>query len=88
MHAEIARFAKEYSVSRVSLFGSRARGTNRERSDVDLLVLGGDVDGFRFALDEEGETLLKFDVVDASSNISDELKSEIEKDGIVIYEKV
>ena len=86
--SEIVRFAEKYGIGRVILFGSRARGANRERSDVDLLAEGGDVDGFRFALDEEAETLLSFDVVDGSSNPSEELKSEIQKDGIQIYEKI
>ena len=30
--------AKEFPVSRITLFGSRAAGTNREDSDVDLIV--------------------------------------------------
>lgn len=33
-------------------------------------------------------SLLMFDIVQADAPISDELKEEIEKDGVVIYEKV
>lgn len=29
---------EEYHISKVVLFGSRARGTNRENSDIDLIV--------------------------------------------------
>ena len=86
--SEITRFSEIYKVKRVKLFGSRARGTNRERSDVDILAFGDDIDGFRNALEEEAETLLKFDVLDAKSTFSEELKSEIERDGVVIYEKI
>lgn len=32
-------------------------------------------------------SLLSFDVVEADKQISEELKQEIEKDGVIIYEK-
>lgn len=41
--------AKQYDIQKVILFGSRARGDNWERSDIDLDVCGGDVT--RFSLD-------------------------------------
>jgi len=34
----IAQLLADYPISRVTLFGSRASGTNREDSDVDLIV--------------------------------------------------
>lgn len=40
---QIETFAKECFLDRVILFGSRARGTNRERSDIDLAVSGGNL---------------------------------------------
>ena len=67
---EITAFAKENSIIKIVLFGSRARGDHTERSDVDLAVYGGD-----------------FDVVDMNSRVTEELKKEIERDGVVIYEK-
>ncbi len=85
---EIKKYAIMHNVKKVILFGSRARGTNRERSDIDLFAIGGDVDSFRYSLDEEADTLLMFDVVDAGANISDDLKKEIEKDGVTIYEEI
>ena len=39
---ELSFFAKKYSVTKIILFGSRARGTNTERSDIDIAVYGGD----------------------------------------------
>ena len=39
---EISLFARKHSVTKVILFGSRARGTNTERSDIDIAVYGGD----------------------------------------------
>ncbi len=85
---DISYYAKQYGVEKVILFGSRARGTNSERSDIDLAVKGGNADEFRFAMDELVRTLLMFDVVDLSDDPSGELLSEIERDGVVIYEKV
>ncbi len=67
-------------------FGSRARGTNTERSDIDIAVYGGDFDGFTGILRKNTFSLM-FDIVQADVSISDELKEEIEKDGVVIYEK-
>lgn len=85
---DIVAFAENNSVEKVVLFGSRARGTNTERSDVDLAVYGGDFDSFYWNITVNVNSLLSFDVINADKNISDELKKEIARDGIVIYEKV
>ena len=74
-------------VTKVVLFGSRARGSNTERSDVDIAVYGGDFDEFYWDIKENVHSLLMFDVIDMDSVISEELKKEIERDGVVIYEK-
>ena len=84
---DIVVFAKKNSVNKITLFGSRARGTNSQRSDIDIAVYGGDFDSFYHDIKEQVYSLLSFDIVDASKVISDELKKEIERDGIVIYEK-
>lgn len=34
----VQKIASEYPIKRVMLFGSRAEGTNREDSDVDLII--------------------------------------------------
>lgn len=36
--AELRRFCEQYGIRRLSLFGSRLRGSHRPDSDVDLLV--------------------------------------------------
>lgn len=84
---EIVSFAKEHSITKIILFGSRARGTNTERSDIDIAVYGGDLMVFIWDVKEKTHSLLMFDIVQADVSISDELKEEIEKDGVVIYEK-
>jgi hypothetical protein len=39
-------------------------------------------------MQEEVWTLLKMDLIDMNETVSEELISEIERDGVVIYEKV
>lgn len=85
---EIIDYAKRYDIKKVILFGSRARGTNGERSDIDLAVSGGDFGEFCFAVDERVSTLIMFDVVNLDICQSAELISEIERDGVVLYEKI
>lgn len=84
---ELSSFARKYSVKKIVLFGSRARGTNTERSDIDIAVYGGEFDQFYWEVKENIHSLLMFDIVQADAAISDELKQEIEKDGVTIYEK-
>jgi len=85
---EIRDLAVRHGINKVVLFGSRARGDFHDRSDIDLAVSGGDAGHFRLAVEEETSTLLKFDVVETDKNASCELLAEIEKDGLVLYEKV
>ena len=84
---DITAFAKKHDVHQVILFGSRARGTNTERSDIDIAVSGGDIDAFYWSIKEDVYSLLTFDIVDVDSGISEELREEIERDGVMIYEK-
>lgn len=85
---DIISMAKKCNIQKVILFGSRARGTHKERSDIDIAVSGGDFDEFYWTVNEEAWTLLMFDIIDLNKRISDELKKEIERDGIVLYEKI
>ena len=84
----ISDFACRCNLDKVILFGSRARGDNRERSDIDLAIQGGDTVAFAAGVDEDIPTLLMFDVVDLDKPVQKELLDEIRKDGVVIYEKV
>lgn len=85
---EIRRFAEEYGMTEVILFGSRARGDFRRESDIDLAVSGGNADLFRLAVEEQTSTLLCYDVVNLDLHLQAGLREVIEKEGIVIYEKV
>lgn len=85
---QIRKFAKYCVLDKVILFGSRARGTNRERSDIDLAVSGKNVLRFEELLEEQADTLLSFDVVNLDEIVSDKLRTSIDRDGQLLYAKV
>lgn len=86
--AQLRTLARRYDVERLVLFGSRARRTHREKSDVDLAVYGcGAFRDFAFDVHEKVETLLSFDVVNMEEAPSPELVDEIARDGVTLYEK-
>lgn len=80
--------AKKNHVDKVILFGSRARGDYKERSDIDLAFFGGQGNDFILDVDEETSTLLGFDVINMDRAVKKELLDAIEREGVVIYEKV
>lgn len=84
---EIESFARQHQIEKVILFGSRANGTYSERSDIDIAVVGGDFYGFYWDIKENVHSLLTFDIVEFDDTISDALKNEIERDGVLLYEK-
>lgn len=90
IYHQIAHVGKQFGVEKIVLFGSRARGTNQEKSDIDLAVYGCErFTDFQTEVEEKVWTLLRFDIVDMSrKNISEELLDEINRDGVVLYEKV
>lgn len=85
---EITLLAQKYGVEKVILFGSRARGDYKERSDIDLAFCGGDSSRFILDIDETTSTLLEFDVIDLDKSVRTELLDSISKEGVVIYEKI
>ena len=86
--SDIISLASRCSLHKVILFGSRARGDNHERSDIDLAIQGGNTTRFSLDADDEVYTLLFFDIVDLEKPVQPELLKEIERDGVVLYEKV
>lgn len=85
---ELILLAHKYDIQKIILFGSRARCDNKSVSDIDLAVSGGDIERFRCDVDDEIETLLMFDVVNLDEPVQSELLDSINKDGVIIYEKV
>ena len=75
-------------IEKVVLFGSRVRGDNRERSDIDLAVYSDeDITEFIDRLETQVRSLLKFDISDINQLDDLVFKQEVETEGVVIYEK-
>ncbi|MCI9598775.1 MAG: nucleotidyltransferase domain-containing protein [Firmicutes bacterium] len=85
---EIKSLAQKHELNKVILFGSRARGDFSRASDIDLAVSGGDFIRFALDVDEKTWTLLEYDVVNLDRGVSNALLNSIEKEGIVLYEKI
>ncbi|WP_240542370.1 nucleotidyltransferase family protein [Bifidobacterium felsineum] len=89
VYAQIRLFAAEFNARKVVLFGSRAKGTNRPKSDIDLAVAGcSDFDGLERHLQDDLWSLLKVDVINLDAPISESLRTQINREGKVLYEKV
>ena len=88
VYRQIVEISKKYQVKKVVLFGSRARGTNMPKSDIDLAIYGcADFGGLSDSLNEDLWSLLKLDIINMDNKyVSSELVSEIEKDGVVWLE--
>lgn len=85
--SSLSALARHCGAERLVLFGSRARGDHRDRSDVDLAVFGlSPAQAGRLRLElEELPTLLKFDLVCAGSDTSPALLQNIQQEGVVLY---
>ena len=89
IYNSISELAKRFGASKVVLFGSRARGDNRERSDIDIAVYGvenSNQAAFRSAIGDI-PTLLSFEIVFISDSTDNALLQNIKKDGKIIMSK-
>ena len=90
LYRKIAAIGRRFRAERVVLFGSRARGDNRSRSDIDIAVFGAfpdDLPAFRERLDEL-PTLLEFDLVFVTEQTDPNLLANIERDGVILMDKM
>jgi predicted nucleotidyltransferase len=89
----IIKVMKTYeSIEKVILFGSRAKGTYRNGSDIDLAIKGNL--GFQiitrvsYLLNQESMMPYKFDIINYSKIQNRTLKEHIDRVGIVLYPKI
>lgn len=83
---ELAELSREYKVKKLILFGSRARGDNLPRSDIDLAVIGcRNFSDFAYDVDNMTSTLLQFDIINLDEPVSESLVDQIQRDGIELY---
>lgn len=90
LYSQLAALARRYGAKRLVLFGSRARGDNRNNSDIDLAVYGMPEDSrAAFWMEcEELPTLLKFDIVHIAADMNPAFLANIEKDGVELMDKL
>lgn len=89
LYKSISKLGKQYSAEKIVLFGSRARGDNREKSDIDIAVFGMPKENHVFFAQavESLPTLLQFDIVFVSENTNALLLENIKKDGVILMNK-
>ncbi|NLX61867.1 MAG: nucleotidyltransferase domain-containing protein [Tissierellia bacterium] len=85
----IDRFAKDYNIKLIYIFGSYAKGTNIENSDLDIAVyINGRADGFlKLDLLDELVAILDREDIDLVilNNVDPELQFQVIKYGKIIY---
>jgi predicted nucleotidyltransferase len=83
-------FRNHKNIEKVILYGSRVKGTNRKYSDVDIVLVGDNIENREFCnlLNEIDDLLLPFlfdvNVYHTLSNVN--LIESIKKTGVVVYE--
>ena len=85
-------FAAHPEIEKAIFYGSRAYGTQKPGSDVDIALVGESVtpqtvSKIHFTLEEESPMLLFFDVLHLDTLTDSKLKSEILNRGKVFYER-
>jgi len=82
--------AQKYGVKKLVLFGSYARGEQKNTSDIDFWIEKGDIKGFvrlaGFQRELEENLSMPVDVLTIGA-LSDEFLNRIKKEEIVIYER-
>jgi uncharacterized protein len=79
-------------IEKAAIFGSRAKGTYKPGSDIDIAVFGESVtfntiSKLHAILEEESPMPYFIDIFDYSHSDSKELKAHVDRVGITIYEK-
>ena len=87
----VRRVAVQPHVRRIWLFGSRARGEARERSDIDLAIEAPDAGPREWlevcrVVEEDADTLLPIDLI-RLEEASEGLRARVRAEGRVLFER-
>lgn len=85
----IQELGKKYEVEKIVLFGSRARGDNKPKSDIDLAIFTGNEfarKGNLYSEFDDLDTLLKIDVAFVTPDTDEpDFLNRLKKEGVVLY---
>jgi uncharacterized protein len=83
-------FENTPNLDQVVLFGSRARGDHKPKSDIDLAITTNNLKALKFIKSqvEESNILLKVDVIDINYVESPKLVENINSDGIILWKRI
>lgn len=86
----LAYFETKPEIEKVYIYGSRAKGTYNNGSDIDFAIWSDDNNIFFKIMDELDElpTPYKFDVTDYKNISHEGLKKSIDNDGILFYQRI
>ena len=89
LYHQLADLAAKYGAQKLVLFGSRARGDNTPRSDIDLAVYGMPKQNQSLFWSDADDlaTLLKLDIVHITPELDQRFLQNVEKDGVTLMEK-
>ena len=81
-------FKMKPEIQKVVIYGSRAKGTYKNGSDIDLAIWSDKENSSEITAElEELPTPYMFDVIDYKMLSHENLKKSIDKDGIVFYKR-
>jgi predicted nucleotidyltransferase len=87
----VSKLAAQPRVQRIWLFGSRARGDARERSDIDIAIEAPEADRREWLemcclVEEEAETLLPIDLL-RLEDVPEGFRERVRAEGQVLFER-
>ncbi len=81
-------FLSQKNIEKVLIYGSRAKGTYHNGSDIDFAIIGENINTLRIHSDlDDLPTPYKYDILDYKNLTHEGMLQSIETDGKVFFEK-
>ncbi len=87
---DVKRILSNYPVDQALIFGSRARGDYISTSDIDLVIVGQNLDSTQLNLIKNDldclNTIYSFDIINLKNINKEKLKQNIAEEGVLFYD--